>query len=220
MTPKSFLLTPELAGYVRDASEAPDAVAADLLAETAAMAERGEAPATFQIAPEQGVFMQLLARALRVRQAIEIGTFTGFSALCIARGLAEDGSLLCLDRSEEWTAVARRYWERAGLAGRIELRLGDALSNLRALPVTETFDLAFVDADKSGYPAYVEELYARMTPNGVVLLDNTLRSGRVLDPETDDDQVIVALNAALAADPRWETVLLPLADGLTMLRKR
>jgi caffeoyl-CoA O-methyltransferase len=220
MTPKSFLLTPELAGYVRAASEAPDAVAADLLAETAAMAERGEAPATFQIAPEQGVFMQLLARALRVRQAIEIGTFTGFSALCIARGLAEDGSLLCLDRSEEWTAVARRYWERAGLAGRIELRLGDALSNLRALPVTETFDLAFVDADKSGYPAYVEELYARMTPNGVVLLDNTLRSGRVLDPETDDDQVIVALNAALAADPRWETVLLPLADGLTMLRKR
>jgi caffeoyl-CoA O-methyltransferase len=164
--------------------------------------------------------MQLLTRALRVRQAIEIGTFTGFSALCIARGLPEDGSLLCLDRSEEWTAVARRYWERAGLAGRIELRLGDALPSLRALPVTETFDLAFVDADKSGYPAYVEELYARMTPNGVVLLDNTLRSGRVLDPETDDDQVIVALNAALAADPRWETVLLPLADGLTMLRKR
>jgi caffeoyl-CoA O-methyltransferase len=220
MTPKSFLLTPELAGYVRAASEAPDAVAADLLAETAAMAERGEAPATFQIAPEQGVFMQLLTRALRVRQAIEIGTFTGFSALCIARGLAEDGSLLCLDRSEEWTAVARRYWERAGLAGRIELRLGDALPSLRALPETETFDLAFVDADKSGYPAYVEELYARMTPNGVVLLDNTLRSGRVLDPETDDDDAIVRLNAALAADPRWETVLLPLADGLTMLRKR
>jgi caffeoyl-CoA O-methyltransferase len=220
MTPRSFLLTPELAGYVRAASEAPDAVAADLLAETAAMAERGDAPSTFQIAAEQGVFMQLLTRALRVRQAIEIGTFTGFSALCIARGLPEDGSLLCLDHSEEWTAVARRYWERAGLAGRIELRLGDALPSLRALPVTETFDLAFVDADKSGYPAYVEELYARMTPNGVVLLDNTLRSGRVLDPETDDDQVIVALNAALAADPRWETVLLPLADGLTMLRKR
>ena len=220
MTPKSFLLTPELAGYVRAASEAPDAVAADLLAETAAMAERGDAPATFQIAAEQGTFMQLLTRALGVRRAIEIGTFTGFSALCIARGLPEDGSLLCLDHSEEWTAVARRYWERAGLAGRIELRLGDALPSLRALPVTETFDLAFVDADKSGYPAYVEELYARMTPNGVVLLDNTLRSGRVLDPETDDDQVIVALNAALAADPRWETVLLPLADGLTMLRKR
>src|SRR3954449_10749859 len=204
------------------------------------MADRGEAPATFQIAPEQGVFMQLLTRAIRARRAIEIGTFTGFSALCIARGLPDDGSLLCLDRSEEWTAGARRYWaraglagrgearrgrarrywERAGLAGRIELRLCDALTELRAVPAVETFDLAFVDADKTGYAAYVAELYDRMTPNGVVLLDNTLRSGRVLDPESEDDHALVALNAALAADPRWETVLLPLADGLTILRKR
>ena len=220
MTPRSFLLTPQLAEYVRAGSETPDDVTADLLAETAAMADRGEAPATFQIAPEQGVFMQLLTRAIRARRAIEIGTFTGFSALCIARGLPDDGSLLCLDRSEEWTAVARRYWARAGLAGRIELRLGEALAELRALPDVETFDLAFVDADKTGYPAYVEELYDRMTPNGVVLLDNTLRSGRVLDPESDDDHALVALNAALVRDPRWETVLLPLADGLTVLRKR
>jgi caffeoyl-CoA O-methyltransferase len=220
MTPRSFLLTPELAGYVRASSEAPDDVVADLLAETAAMADRGEAPATFQIAPEQGVFMQLLTRALGARRAIEIGTFTGFSALCIARGLPDHGSLLCLDRSEEWTAVARRYWDRAGLGDRIELRLGDALPTLQALPAVETFDLAFVDADKTGYPAYVEELYERMTTNGVVLLDNTLRSGRVLDPQTDDDRAVVALNAALATDPRWETALLPLADGLTVLRKR
>jgi caffeoyl-CoA O-methyltransferase len=220
MTPRSFLLTPELADYVRAGSEPLDDVAADLLAETAAMADRGEAPATFQIAPEQGVFMQLLTRLIRARRAIEIGTFTGFSALCIARGLPDDGSLLCLDRSEEWTAVARRYWERAGLAGRIELRLGDALTELRAVPAVETFDLAFVDADKTGYPAYVAELYDRMTPNGVVLLDNTLRSGRVLDPQSEDDHALVVLNAALAADPRWETVLLPLADGLTVLRKR
>jgi caffeoyl-CoA O-methyltransferase len=220
MTPRSFLLTPELAQYVQATSETPDDVAAALLAETAELAERGEAPATFQIAPEQGAFMQLLTRALRVRSAIEIGTFTGFSALCIARGLPDDGSLLCLDRSAEWTAVARRYWERAGLSSRIELRLGDALPNLQALPAAETFDLAFVDADKTAYPAYVEELYPRMTPNGVVLLDNTLRGGRVLDPQSDDDRAVVALNGSLAADPRWETVLLPLADGLTMLRKR
>jgi caffeoyl-CoA O-methyltransferase len=220
MTPRSFLLTPELAAYVRASSEVPDKVVADLLAETAAMADRGEAPATFQIAPEQGAFMQLLTRALGVRRAIEIGTFTGFSALCIARGLPDDGSLLCLDRSEEWTTVARRYWERAGLAGRIELRLGDALPLLRAVPAVETFDLAFVDADKTGYAAYVEELHPRMRTNGVVLLDNTLRSGRVLDPQSEDDHALVALNAPLAADPRWETVLLPLADGLTMLRKR
>ena len=220
MTPRSFLLTPELADYVRAASERPDDVAADLLAETAAMAERGEAPATFQIAPEQGAFMQLLTRALGVRRAIEIGTFTGYSALCLARGLPDDGRLVCLDRSEEWTAVARRYWERAGLAQRIELHVGEALPALRALPAGETFDLAFVDADKTGYPAYVEELYDRMTPNGVVLLDNTLRSGRVLEPQSEDDRALVALNAALAADERWETVLLPLADGLTVLRKR
>jgi caffeoyl-CoA O-methyltransferase len=220
VTPRSFLLTPALADYVRASSEPPDDVAADLLAETAAMAERGEAPATFQIAPEQGVFMQLLTRALGVRAAVEIGTFTGFSALCIARGLPADGHLLCLDRSAEWTAVARRYWERAGVGDRVELRVGDALPSLRALPAEPTFDLAFVDADKSGYPAYVEELYPRLRDNGVVLLDNTLRAGRVLDPQSDDDHAVVALNAALAADPRWETVLLPLADGLTVLRRR
>src|SRR4029453_4387186 len=109
MTPRSFPLTPELHGYVCGASEAPDGVAADLLAETAAMAERGEAPATFQIAPEQGAFMHLLTPALGARRAIEVGAFPGFSALFIARGLPEDGSLLCLDRSEEWTTVARRY---------------------------------------------------------------------------------------------------------------
>src|SRR5215218_5922957 len=220
MTPRSFLLTPELADYVRAGSEPADDVVADLVAETAAMGERGEAPATMQIAPEQGVFMQLLATAIGARRAIEIGTFTGLSALYTARGLAEDGSLLCLDITEAWTAVARRYWERAGLSSRIELRLGNALDSLRALPAEETFDLAFVDADKTGYPAYVEELYPRLARNGVVLLDNMLRGGRVLAPESEDDRVLAGLNTALAADPRWETVLLPLADGLTMLRKR
>jgi caffeoyl-CoA O-methyltransferase len=220
MTPRSFLLTPELSDYVRASSETPDDVAADLLAETAQLAERGEVPATFQIAQEQGAFMTLLTRALRVRRAIEIGTFTGYSALCIARGLPDDGRLTCLDVSEEYTDVARRYWERAGVADRIELRIGDAHETLRALPAEPTFDLAFVDADKTGYPDYVEQLHPRMTDNGVVLLDNTLRAGRVLAPESDDDRAVVELNAALARDPRWETVLLPLADGLTALRKR
>jgi caffeoyl-CoA O-methyltransferase len=220
MTPRSFLLSPELSDYVRAATEPPDDVVTDLVAETAGLAERGEAPATFQIAQEQGAFLQLLTRALGVRRAIEVGTFTGFSALCIARGLPDDGSLLCLDRSEEWTAIARRYWQRAGVAGRIELRLGPALDTLRALPAEPAFDLAFVDADKAGYAGYVEELHPRMTDGGLVLLDNTLRAGRVLAPETDDDRAIVALNAALVADRRWETVLLPVADGLTLLRKR
>ena len=220
MTPRSFLLSQEMTDYVRAASEPVDEIAAALLAETAELADRGEVPPTFQIAQEQGTFMQLLTRALGVRRAVEIGTFTGYSALCVARGMPDDGRLLCLDQSEEWTAVARRYWERAGVADRIELRLGDAHESLRAVPAEPTFDLAFVDADKSGYADYVEQLHPRMREDGVVLLDNTLRHGRILDPETDDDRAVVALNAGLAADPRWETVLLPLADGLTMLRKR
>ncbi|HEX2075777.1 MAG TPA: O-methyltransferase [Geodermatophilus sp.] len=220
MTPRSFLLTPELGDYVRACSEPLDAVVADLVAETAAMDERGEAVARMQIGPDQGAFMRLLATAVGARRAIEIGTFTGLSALYVARGLPEDGSLLCLDVSEEWTAVARRYWERAGVADRIELRLGDAHESLRALPAEPTFDFAFVDADKDGYADYVDQLHPRMTPNGVVLLDNTLAEGRVLDPRTPDQRAIAALNAALASDPRWETVLLPLADGLTLLRRR
>jgi caffeoyl-CoA O-methyltransferase len=220
MTPRSFLLTQQLSDYVRASSEPPDEVAAEVIAETAAGAERGDWSPTLQIAPEQGALMQVLTAAIGARTAIEIGTFTGFSALCIARGLPGNGSLLCLDVDPQSTAVARRYWERAGVAAKIELQLGDAHRTLRALPEAETYDLAFVDADKTGYPVYVEQLYPRMHPNGVVLLDNTLRGGQVLDPRSDDDRAIAALNAALVADPRWETVLLPLADGLTMLRKR
>jgi caffeoyl-CoA O-methyltransferase len=220
MTPRSFLLTQQVSDYVRASSEPPDDVVADLMAETAVLADRGEVPPTFQIAQEQGAFMRLLTAALRVRRAIEIGTFTGLSALCVARGLPDGGSLVCLDRSGEWTAVARRYWERAGVADRIELRLGDAHDTLRELPAEPTFDLAFIDADKTGYADYVEQLHPRMADGGLVLLDNTLRQGRVFAPETDDDRAIVALNAALVADPRWETVLLPVSDGLTFLRKR
>src|SRR3954471_8762559 len=220
MTPRSFLLTPQLADYVRASSEPPDDVAADLLAETAALAERGEVPPTYQIPLEQGTFMQLLTRALGVRQALEIGTFTGFSALCVARGLPADGRLVCLDVSGEWTAIARTYWERAGVADRVELRLGDAHETLRALPAKPTFHLAFVDADKTGYADYVDQLHPRMAGNGLVLLDNTLRDGRVLAPDDEDTRALAELNAALVADPRWETVLLPVSDGLTLLRKR
>src|SRR3954463_2954111 len=218
MTPRSFLLTPQVADYVRASSEPADDVVRDLVAETVELTARDPAAKpTYQIPLEQGAFMQLLTRALGVRHAVEIGTFTGFSALCVARGLPAGGRLLCLDVSGDWTAIARTYWERAGVADRVELRLGDAHESLRALPAAPTFDLAFVDADKTGYADYVDQLHPRMQRDGVVLLDNTLRHGRALAPETDDDHAVVALNADLAADPRWETVLLPLADGLTML---
>jgi caffeoyl-CoA O-methyltransferase len=220
MTPRSFLLTEQLGDYVRASTEPPDDVVTDLLAETAELGERGKAPPTFQIPPEQGAFMQLLTRALGVRRAVEVGTFTGYSALCIARGLPADGSLVCLDTSADWTAIARRYWERAGVADRIEVRLGDAHETLRALPAEPVLDLAFVDADKAGYADYVDQLHPRLRDGGLVLLDNTLRSGRVLEPEDDDARAVVALNAALVGDPRWETVLLPVSDGLTFLRKR
>src|SRR3954462_4907088 len=210
MTPRSFLLTPPVADYVRASSEPADDVVRDLVAETVELTTRdAAAKPTYQIPLEQGAFMQLLTRALGVRQAVEIGTFTGFSALCVARGLPADGRLLCLDVSGDWTAIARPYWERAGVADRVELRLGDAHESLRALPAAPTFDLAFVDADKTGYADYVDQLHPRMQRDGVVLLDNTLRHGRALAPETDDDYAVVALNAELAADPRWETVLLP-----------
>jgi caffeoyl-CoA O-methyltransferase len=220
MTPRSFLLTEQLGNYVRASSEPPDDVVRDLLAETAELGERGEAPPTFQIPPEQGAFMQLLTRALGVRRAVEIGTFTGFSALCVARGLPADGSLICLDTSAEWTAIARRYWERAGVADRIEVRLGDAHETVRALPAEPVLDLAFVDADKAGYADYLDQLHPRLRTDGLVLLDNTLRSGEVLDPQDDGARAVAELNAALVGDPRWETVLLPVSDGLTFLRKR
>ncbi|SDO85078.1 caffeoyl-CoA O-methyltransferase [Klenkia soli] len=220
MTPQSFLLSAELADHVRRSTDPPDDVVADLVAETAAMTAAGDGRPTYQVAPEQAAFLTLLTRIAGARWAVEIGTFTGLSALAVARGLPEDGGLLCLDRDAHWTDVARRYWARAGVAERIELRLGEAAELLAALPVRPTFDLAFVDADKTGYAGYVDALHPRMHPGGLLVLDNTLRAGRVLDPQDDDDRAIAALNAALAADDRFDTVLLPLANGLTLLRVR
>jgi len=175
-----------------------------------------------QIAPEQGAFMTLLTRLVGAKSAVEVGTFTGYSALCIARGLPADGHLLCCDVSEEWTSIGRPYWEQAGVAGRIELRIAPAVETLRALPREETIDLAFVDADKGNYPAYYEELLARLRPNGVILIDNVLWGGNVVqdDPKDDNRVAIRAFNDAVARDERVDTVMLPLGDGLTLLRKR
>ena len=172
-----------------------------------------------QVAPEQAAFLRLLTTVMGVRRAVEVGTFTGLSALSIARGLAEGGRLTCFDISEDFTDVARRYWKRAGVEDRIELRIGRAAERLRELPTEPHLDLAFIDADKTGYPAYWEELVPRMRPGGVVLVDNVLWKGRVLDPQSDDDRAIVDFNRAAVADPRVELVMLPMADGLTMARR-
>jgi caffeoyl-CoA O-methyltransferase len=216
--PKSFFLTPELHRYLVYHGTPPDSLQEELIEETAKLG----GIAMMQIAPEQGAFMTMLTRVIGARRAIEVGTFTGYSALCIARGLQAGGRLLCCDVSEEWTSIGRRFWEQDGVADRIELRLGPALDTLQTLPAEPAFDLAFIDADKQNYPNYYEEVLTRLRPNGVILVDNVLWGGRVIDPEADDadTKAIRAFNDRVASDDRVDTVMLPLGDGLTLARKR
>ena len=216
--PKSFLLSSELADYLVSHGTRPDAVQQALIEETATLG----AVAGMQIAPEQGAFLTVLTRLIGARRAIEIGTFTGYSALCIARGLPADGRLVCCDVSEEWTAIGRRAWGAAGVADRIDLRIAPALQTLAALPADTTFDLAFIDADKPNYPNYFEALLPKMRDNGAILVDNVLWDGRVVKSDADDENTVAirAFNDKVASDARVDTVMLPIADGLTLLRKR
>ena len=175
-----------------------------------------------QISREQGSFMTLLAAAIGAKSAIEVGTFTGYSSLCIARGLAPRGGLICIDQSEEWTAIARTYWAQAGVENRIELRLGPAVQTLKKLERGLRFDFAFIDADKTEYDDYYELILPRMRQNGLILFDNMLwggrlGAGRIQQPS---GRAIEKLNRKLAHDKRVESVLLPVADGLHLCRKR
>ena len=214
-------LDPEIATYVAARSTPADDVLRDLIEETAT--SLGPA-AGMQISASQGALMQMLVRLTGAKRAVEVGTFTGFSALCIARALPDDGHLLCCDVNEEWTAIARRYWERAGVAHKIELRIAPALETLATLPPDEPIDLAFIDADKSNYGGYYEALLARLRPNGLILVDNTLWSGTVVKPEAADDskdtKALRSFNDAVAADMRVESYILPIGDGVTVIRKR
>jgi caffeoyl-CoA O-methyltransferase len=216
--PKSFLLSPELAEYLVAHGTPPDAVQESLIEETAALG----AIAGMQIAPEQGAFLTVLTRLIGARRAIEIGTFTGYSALCIARGLPADGRLVCCDVSEEWTAIGRRAWDAAEVADRIDLRIAPALETLAALPADGSFDLAFIDADKPNYANYFDALLPKMRTNGAILVDNVLWDGRVVKSDADDENTVAirAFNDKVASDARVDTVMLPIADGLTLLRKR
>lgn len=215
---KSVPLTAELHRYLVDHGSPPDDALARLIERTEALG----GVSRMQVAPEQGAFLTVLTAALRPRRAVEVGTFTGYSATCIARGLPPDGELLCCDVSEEWTAIARDAWADAGVADRIELRIGPAIETLRALPEDERIDLAFVDADKAGYLAYYEELLGHMGPGGVLLVDNVLWGGRVVDASEQDEstEAIRAFNDHVAADERVQAVVLPLGDGLTMCTVR
>jgi caffeoyl-CoA O-methyltransferase len=218
MPNKFTALTPELHGYVVEHGARQDELLLRLAAETAELG----GIAIMQIAPEQGALMTLLVRAIGARRALELGTFTGYSAICIARGLPDDGELVSCDVNEEWAGIARRYFEEAGLTERIDLRLGPALDTLRAMPADEPFDFAFIDADKVGYPAYYEECLRLLRPNGLIMLDNTLREGTVLDPPEGDEgtAVIVELNDQIAGDERVDVAMLGFADGITLVRKR
>jgi caffeoyl-CoA O-methyltransferase len=216
--PKSFHLSPEVHAYLVGHGTPPDELQRSLIEETRKLG----GVSIMQIAPEQGAFMTLLARAIGARRAVEVGTFTGYSAVCVARALPEDGKLLCCDVSEEWAALARRYFEKAGVAHKIELRIAPAVETLRQLPESQELDFAFIDADKPSYPLYYEEILRRMRPGGLLLADNVLWMGRVADPAADDEQTqaIRAFNDLVARDERVDRVMLPISDGLTIVRKR
>jgi caffeoyl-CoA O-methyltransferase len=216
--PKSVQMTAALHAYLVSHGTPPDDIQRALIDETQALGNIS----IMQISPEQGAFMTLFARILGARRAIEIGTFTGYSALCLARGLTDGGKLICCDVSEEWTNVGRRHWEKAGIAHKIDLRIAPAIKTLADLPQEPNFDLAFIDADKSAYIDYFEALIPLIRAGGVILVDNVLWMGAVIDPEANDENTLAIrrFNDYVAADSRVECVMLPIADGLTLLRKR
>ena len=215
--PKSFTLSPEVHEYLVGHSTPLDDVRCRLAAETRALGT----VAGMQVAPEQAQFLTVLTRLVGVELAVEVGTFTGMSALSIAMGLADGGRLVCCDVSEEWTNVARRYWAEAGVDERIDLHIGPAIDTLGNLPAGAYLDLAFIDADKGGYVGYWEALVPRMRPGGLLLVDNVLWSGRVVHAgdRDDDTMAIRRFNDHAAADGRVELVMLPISDGLTVARR-
>jgi caffeoyl-CoA O-methyltransferase len=216
--PKSFNLSPELHGYLVDHGSPPDDVQRELIEATKALG----GISMMQIAPEQGALMTLLTRLMGAERAIEVGTFTGYSALCIARGLAPGGSLICCDVSDEWTQVGIPYWEKAGVREKIDLRIAPALETLRSLDDDGAYDIAFIDADKPSYQDYLEELLRLVRPGGLIMVDNVLWGGNVIDDEKDDPHTLAirAFNDAAASDERVDSVMLAVSDGLTLLRVR
>ncbi len=220
MSNRTLGLDDRLYHYLLDASLREDPLLAELRSQTAAMPE-----ANYQIAPEQGQFMAFLARATGARRYLEIGTFTGYSTLVVALALPADGEVIACDLSREWTGIARAFWKRAGIEDRIRLELRPALetlADLRDRGEDGRFDLAFIDADKTGYPEYYEQCLALLRPGGIVMVDNTLWSGTVADPadRSVDTEAIRAFNRQLQQDERIELSLIPIGDGLTLARKR
>jgi caffeoyl-CoA O-methyltransferase len=215
--PMRVHVTPEILDYVLAHSSVTDGVLLRLVETTK---QRFGQQAGMQIAPEQGALISLLTRLTRAQNAVEVGTFTGYSSVCIARALQPGGRLLCLDISTEWTSLAAGAWAEAGISDRVELRIGPAIDALRELPRQESIDFSFVDADKVGYSAYYDELLPRTRPGGLLLFDNVLFAGKVLrDSDEPNPAALRAFNDRIAADDRVEVAMLPLADGFTIARK-
>ncbi|GAA2515913.1 O-methyltransferase [Pilimelia columellifera] len=209
----------DLREYTVAHTTAPDDLVAALVERTrAALPDE----AVMQVSAEQSTLLGMLARLCGARQAVEVGTFTGLSSLAVARALPADGRMLCLDVSEEFTAIAREFWARAGVDDRIELRIGPAAETLAATPAEPTFDFAFIDADKPSYGRYWDLLVPRLRVGGLIVVDNVLWSGRVLDPDAGDEdtRALAAFNDKVSGDERVESVMLLFADGLTLARKR
>lgn len=201
--------------YMIDHNPPADPLVDELVRETAAMG----AIRTMQVGIEQAALLAFMVRLVRARFVVEVGTFTGLSALAMARALPAGGRLLCCDIDDEYTSVARRYWERAGVAEQIDLRIAPAIETLKALPPTRSVDLAFVDADKEGYILYYEELVPRLKPSGILIADNLFMNGRVV--EENPDPIALASTAFarhIQADPRTETVIVPIGDGFSLTR--
>lgn len=220
MTARTLNLDDALYQYLLDVSLRETPLLRRLRDETQALPN-----ARWQVAPEQGQFLALLIKLTGARRILEVGTFTGYSALCMAQALPDNGSLICCDIPGDYNATARRYWEEAGVDLRIDLRLAPALETLAGLEQAgplESFDLIFIDADKANYPAYLEFALRLLRVGGLVVFDNTLWSGRVLEANaaSEDTRAIQALNRALKDDSRIDLSLLPLGDGLTLCRKR
>jgi len=211
------IIDPGVSHYLLEHCTPPDDVLRDLVNET-----RNAFPdeSSMQISHDEGELLTMLVRLTGARFAVELGVFTGYSSICIARGLPPDGRLLACDASVDYTNVARRYWARAGVDDLIDLSLGPALDTIRALEPDPSIDFAFVDADKTGYPDYYDELVPRMRPGGLIVLDNVLRDGRVLDPANDSDRAVSDLNDRIVTDDRVESVMLAVRDGVTLVRKR
>ncbi|GAA3114761.1 O-methyltransferase [Streptosporangium carneum] len=214
---KATYLDPAVGQYLLAHTTMPDDVLDALALETREVT--GDR-AGMQISPDQGRLLTMLVQLSRARNVVEVGTFTGYSSICLARGLGPGGRLTCFDINEDWTAIARRYWEKAGIAERVDLRIGPAAERLRELPADQPVDLAFIDADKPNYPVYYEILMSRLASGGLILVDNTLWKGRVADPSVDEaTRGIREFNDLVMADSRVTSLMLPIADGLTVIRK-